>query len=267
MNASDNKPKPFFTERLQRLVNPPLPQPDRFDRDGTSIEKQINQGAFFDFAEKQGEPGFIQVQLQAQRAGSADEEIDPDEADTWRGLALQFAEHRMVALGHLSRLLEDPVTQGPVVEEFLAADLAKAEAVLAQRLHQIVTKRLSKVRGSSAVMLARLKSLATAEGLARTQFYVEGIDIITPMMPPSKWKIYDGHDLWAVHDLINYRIAMARAIIVYYDMKEMPVSVPRFPPSDIQDRGEPMFNIYTMKAYGRRLWEAVRDHRLKQTAE
>lgn len=69
---------------------------------------------------------------------------------TWRQLALQFDGHCMQALYHIRALLADYNTHAPIATEFLNAPPLSGEAVLAQRLSQMVDdvngSEVSKVR-------------------------------------------------------------------------------------------------------------------------
>lgn len=68
----------------------------------------------------------------------------------WRDLALQFDEHRMMALGHLKTLLNDPVGHQGRVKEFLTQRPLSGEKVLENRLKAIVA---SKVQDNTVKLL------------------------------------------------------------------------------------------------------------------
>lgn len=85
----------------------------------------------------------LQSQLSAIGAGGVerlrkrdDAEDEGDAADEWRRLALQFDEHRMLALWHLRRLVrtDDGYPEAKEAEQFLASPPLPGEAVLAQRI-------------------------------------------------------------------------------------------------------------------------------------
>lgn len=55
----------------------------------------------------------------------------------WRDLALQFDNHRMLALWHLEALLNDPSGHAEDAKLFLSAGPLSGEEVLKQRIQEI----------------------------------------------------------------------------------------------------------------------------------
>jgi len=80
----------------------------------------------------------VRADLAARAAAPVSLQTDePDAANEWRRLALQFDGHRMAALSHLRMMLQDATTHAPVVETFLSAPPLSGEAVLAERIKAI----------------------------------------------------------------------------------------------------------------------------------
>ncbi len=72
-----------------------------------------------------------------------DVEDAPEESaeDGWRRLALQFDEHRMTALGHLKAMVADAEKHKAAATTFLAGPPLSGEAVLAQRLKELLAQQ------------------------------------------------------------------------------------------------------------------------------
>ncbi len=66
-----------------------------------------------------------------------DEEQEEDAEAGWRRLALQFDGHRMQALWHLKKMLENPEAHREAAEKFLSAGPLSGEEVLAERIKAI----------------------------------------------------------------------------------------------------------------------------------
>ncbi len=79
------------------------------------------------------------------------EEIEA--TNNWRRLALQFDNHRMIALHHLKAMVQDVTIHKPLAEEFLQAGPLGGEEVLAHRIAEIADASPVAVIGPDYQML------------------------------------------------------------------------------------------------------------------